>query len=342
VQDGAIQTDRLRLEPQAIGDAEEMAGVLADPTLYLFIGGEPPTPQDLRERWGRQAIGHSPDGTDEWRNWIVRRRDDGAAVGTVQATISDGGRTAVIAWVIGSPWQRNGYATEAAKALVAWLLDRGVRTIEAGIHPDHEASATVAEHARLAPTERSVDGERVWSLRAGRPTGAIRFPLLTQRLLIRPTVEGDAVALHAVWGNGEVTRHLGEPLPTIEATGDLVAAKIAQQERDGLSLWTVEARATGAVVGTVGLQHEDGPEIGLAFLFARASWGQGYGREAAAATLRAGFEQLGLDRIMSITEEANLRARRLMEAIGMHARGTARYYGTEWAFYEAMAPGEQS
>jgi RimJ/RimL family protein N-acetyltransferase len=338
VQDGAIQTERLLLEPPAIGDAEEMAGVLRDPALYLFIGGEPPTPQDLRERWGRQTVGHPPDGTEEWRNWVVRRRDDGAAVGTVQATISDGGRVAVVAWVIGSPWQRNGYATEAAEALVTWLLDRGVRTVEAWIHPDHEASARVAEHARLAPTDRSVDGERVWSLRAGRPTGSISFPLLTQRLLIRPTVEGDAEALHAVWGDDEVTRHLGTPLPSIEATRDLLAAKIAQQERDGFSLWTVEERATGAIVGTVGLQHEDGPEIGLGFLFAKASWGRGYGREAAAATLRAGFEQLGLDRVIGITEETNVRARRVMDAIGMHARGTAHHYGTMWAVYEAMSP----
>jgi ribosomal-protein-alanine N-acetyltransferase len=150
----------------------------------------------------------------------------------------------------------------------------------------------------------------------------------------------DADSLHTVWGDPEVTHHLGNPLPTVAATGDLLAAKVAQQERDGFSLWTVEERATGAIIGTVGLQYEDGPEIGLGFLVAKAYWGQGYGREGAAAAVRAGFEQLGLDRIIGITEHANVPARRLMDAIGMRDRGTARYYGTRWAMYEAMAPGE--
>ncbi|MFD4577780.1 hypothetical protein ACFWPM_36425, partial [Streptomyces sp. NPDC058479] len=32
-------------------------------------------------------------------------RDDARAVGTVQATVTEGGRLAEVAWVIGTPWQ---------------------------------------------------------------------------------------------------------------------------------------------------------------------------------------------------------------------------------------------
>jgi RimJ/RimL family protein N-acetyltransferase len=133
-------------------------------------------------------------------------------------------------------------------------------------------------------------------------------------------------------------RYLGPPVPTIADTRGLIAAKIAQQERDGFSLWTIEERGTGDIVGTAGLQHEDGPEIGIGFLLAKASWGRGYGREAAGATLLAGFDGLGLDRIVGITEPANVPARNVMETVGMILIGTERYYGREWASFEALRP----
>ncbi|MFC6899691.1 GNAT family N-acetyltransferase [Nonomuraea dietziae] len=118
--------------------------------------------EGLRARYTRQVAGRSPDGLEEWRNWIVRRGHDGQAVGYVQATITEQGRRAEIAWVIGLAWQRRGYASQAATALVAWLFDRGVEQVVAHIHPDHAASAAVAAKAGLSPTDQFDDGERLW------------------------------------------------------------------------------------------------------------------------------------------------------------------------------------
>jgi RimJ/RimL family protein N-acetyltransferase len=151
--------------PLRVEDADEMVDVLSDPAIYAFIGGNPPTLDRLRETYRWQVQGGSEDGTEEWRNWVVRVRDDGRAIGTVQATIVDGGRRADIAWVIGTPWQGRGYGTEAAAALVAWLEDRGVTTITAHVHPDHHASARVAKRAGLSPTDEIEDGELVWARR---------------------------------------------------------------------------------------------------------------------------------------------------------------------------------
>ena len=158
-----MTTARLVLKPLTESDAEEMVGVLAAPDLYTFIGGEPPTLEALRARYARLAVGHSPDGLQEWVNWIARRAEDGVAVGTVQATVTDGGRHADVAWVVGTVWQGRGYAVEAASALVAWLRGRGVAEIGANIHPGHTASARVAERIGLAPTgELDDEGEQLW------------------------------------------------------------------------------------------------------------------------------------------------------------------------------------
>jgi RimJ/RimL family protein N-acetyltransferase len=157
-----IATERLDMMPLVPADADEMVEVLAGDELYAFIGGGPPTLDELRLRYAWQSIGHSADGTEAWLNWIIRDRPDGRAVGFVQATVTEAGRTAEIAWLVGLAWQRRGYATEAANALVAWLVAQGVQTVTANVHPHHHASEAVARRIGLTPTDETVDGERVW------------------------------------------------------------------------------------------------------------------------------------------------------------------------------------
>jgi len=158
-----LTTSRLDLVPLTPGDADEMATVLGDEQLYSFIGGVPPTVEQLRERYRRLVVGGSADGRQEWRNWIVRLSSSGEAIGTVQATIIDAGRRADVAWVISLARQGRGFASEAAAALVRWLEARGVQAITAHIHPGHGASATVAARAGLVPTDEiDADGERIW------------------------------------------------------------------------------------------------------------------------------------------------------------------------------------
>ena len=140
-----------------------MVGVLSDPALYLYTGGNPPTSDGLARRYEAQVAGSGRD--DElWHNWIVRLGDGGAPIGYVQATVT--GNEADVAWVVGVKWQGVGYAKEAVAAMKTWLIRTGVGRFGAHIHPDHLASQGVAISAGLARTgERDEDGEEVWSVR---------------------------------------------------------------------------------------------------------------------------------------------------------------------------------
>lgn len=162
---GTIRTTRLDLLPLQVSHAAEMAVVLSDPALHTFIGGSPSTAEALRQRYERLVAG-SPDPAVSWCNWVLRETSESRLVGTVQATVA--GPTAEIAWVVGTPWQGRGYASEAARALVDHLSGRSLHTVIAHIHPDHLASAAVARAAGLAPTAEMQDGEVRWrrSLRA--------------------------------------------------------------------------------------------------------------------------------------------------------------------------------
>lgn len=156
-----IRTARLVLEPLTVGHAAELAGVLDDPALHTFIGGEPENVDQLRVRYARWAAG-SPDPDVRWGNWAVRLVSADRVVGTVQATIQ--GDSAEVAWVVGTGWQGRGIATEAARGLLDWLLEEGMRTIVAHVHPGNVASARVALALGLRPTGREQDGEAEWAL----------------------------------------------------------------------------------------------------------------------------------------------------------------------------------
>lgn len=159
-----IQTTRLELSPLRREHAALLFDVLADPALYEYTGGAPVQAVDEMVRWfTRWEARVSPDGSELWLNWTVSERAGGAAVGYVQATVSD--RPGVnLAWVIGTPWQRRGYASEASRAVMDWLAHLGARRFRACVKPAHVASQRVAARLGLQRTEEWVDGEEVWLL----------------------------------------------------------------------------------------------------------------------------------------------------------------------------------
>ncbi len=147
------------LDPLRVEDAEEMAVVLADPTLHDHTGGTPPTADELRARYAAQLRGPADGGT-RWLNRVIRV--DGAAAGYVQATVDRRTATAEVAWVVGVAWQGRGVATAAARLLVAELTEDGVTRLLAHVHPGHLASQGVARTLGLHPTDRTLDGEVEW------------------------------------------------------------------------------------------------------------------------------------------------------------------------------------
>jgi RimJ/RimL family protein N-acetyltransferase len=163
-----IETERLLLTPLRAEDADVMVAVLADDRLHAFVGGRPSGLEELRARYSRFIAGPS-DPCEVWLNGIVRRRTDAGPIGTTQATLTDrdGRWAAHVAWVIGTAWQRRGFGSEVARALVAWLRRRGASEVVALVHPEHRASELVATRAELRVTDDVVDGERVWRLPDG-------------------------------------------------------------------------------------------------------------------------------------------------------------------------------
>jgi RimJ/RimL family protein N-acetyltransferase len=160
-----LQTSRLDLVPINREHAASMFSVLIEPALYEFIGPPPGDIEALARKYERWETRTSPDGSEMWLNWVLRLRASGELIGHVQAgldLVQDAG--ADVAWIVGSLWQKRGYATEAVKTMVDWLLELEVPQIQASINPDNVASIKVAERAGLVRTNESSGSELIWKL----------------------------------------------------------------------------------------------------------------------------------------------------------------------------------
>lgn len=143
------------------------------------------------------------------------------------------------------------------------------------------------------------------------------LPLDTERLRLRPATIEDLDAWLAISRDAEEA-WFGEPRSTREDALANLKKHISHHERHGFGLWPVELRETGELIGATGLQHlRDGPEIEVGYRFLHDHWGRGYATEAARAAIAFGFGELGLDRIVAVTEPDNRASRRVMEKCGM-------------------------
>ena len=139
------------LEPQTAAHAAALFAVIGDPALYAYIDAPPPQSEAaLRARLLRLEARRSPDGSEQWLNWVVRD-PAGTVVGYVQATVTPD-RSAEIAYVIGRAHWRRGYAVAACRAMLAELAETyGVARVTVTLDPANAASLALARKLGLAP-----------------------------------------------------------------------------------------------------------------------------------------------------------------------------------------------
>jgi RimJ/RimL family protein N-acetyltransferase len=141
----------------------------------------------------------------------------------------------------------------------------------------------------------------------------------TERLLLRHWREEDRDPFAVMNGDPLVMEHLQGPMSR-ERSDDFVDRIEANWDEHGWGLWAVEVVGGPPFVGYVGLWPAGYVEAGMVevgWRLARAHWGHGYATEAAREALRFGFEEVGMDEIVSFTVPQNERSWRVMERIGL-------------------------
>jgi ribosomal-protein-alanine N-acetyltransferase len=145
--------------------------------------------------------------------------------------------------------------------------------------------------------------------------------LETKRLLLRRLVPSDLDALFALYRDPEVRRFFPEDTVTYEETKEELEWIIkVYYGQYGFGLWATVEKETGAFIGRCGLLPwtiEGRAEVEVAYLLARAYWGQGLATEATQAILSYGFEQLQMPRLICLIDPENAASKRVAEKIGM-------------------------
>ncbi len=151
--------------------------------------------------------------------------------------------------------------------------------------------------------------------------GIFRGTLESYRLLLCKWKAEDRDPFAALNADERVMRYFPSLLTHAESEA-MLERNTAHFARHGFGLWAAELKATGEFAGFIGLSVPQFdahfmPCVEIGWRLAARFWSQGLATDGAQAVLRFGFEELGLEEIVSFTAVENRASRRVMEKIGM-------------------------
>jgi RimJ/RimL family protein N-acetyltransferase len=122
-----------------------MFTVLSDPAIYEFERGPPPSVERLAAGYRLRESRTSPDGREQWLNWVVRLPSQEAA-GYVQATVLESG-AAYVGYEFASRHWRQGIGSASVGAMLDELAQcYGVHTFVAVLKKANYRSVGLLHH----------------------------------------------------------------------------------------------------------------------------------------------------------------------------------------------------
>ena len=146
--------------------------------------------------------------------------------------------------------------------------------------------------------------------------------LESARLVLRQWRDGDLQDFARMCADPQVMRYFPAKLSHLESAA-LIGRIRGHFAEYGFGLWALQRKDTGEFIGLTGLlnvsfEADFAPAVEIGWRLAREHWGLGYASEAAWTALRAGFDQLKLEELVSFTAGQNAQSEKVMQAIGMH------------------------
>jgi RimJ/RimL family protein N-acetyltransferase len=173
-------------------------------------------------------------------------------------------------------------------------------------------------------------------------SGFDRPPLVeTERLRLRAHAVDDLPFCTAMWADPLVTRFIGGKPFTREEVWARMTRYAGMWALVGHGFWAVEEKASGQLVGEVGVMEarrdiqpsfEGEPEIGWALV--PAAHGKGYAAEAVAAALVWSDKHLHAPMQVCIIDPGNTASLRIAQKFGFRERARSTYHGVDTIQFE--------
>ena len=164
--------------------------------------------------------------------------------------------------------------------------------------------------------------------------------LETERLRLRMFRDDDHAAYARICADADVMRYLGDgkPLTGPEAWRQM-AMILGHWQLRGYGLWAVEERATGTLLGRIGLFNPEGwPALELGWALGRDHWGKGFATEGARRAMRFAFDTLRVPHLISLIRPENAPSIRVAERLGESLERRTQLYGHDVLVYGVAAP----
>jgi [ribosomal protein S5]-alanine N-acetyltransferase len=157
-----LTTERLRLRPFLITDADAVSVLAGDQEIARNTLNIPyPYDRGHAEEWIASHIGQFQ--RREAVTYAVTRADDGALVGAVGLILDPDNDSAELGYWIGRDHWGSGYATEAARAVVAWAFRAlELHRIHASHFPRNPASGRVLDKIGMRHEGRLREHVKKW------------------------------------------------------------------------------------------------------------------------------------------------------------------------------------
>lgn len=337
-----IESERLRLRPWSLDDADALVSALSDPAMHTFLTlPRPYQVESARKFIEDVAPGERAEGTG--LDCAVVERASRSLVGSATLRLPYRMRSCDIGYWVAPAAQGNGYATEISRTLARWTFDRDVHRVELRMDVRNIVSARVAlaagfgfegfrrealhdeaGRAEMAVFVRTATDpeDRVPPIFPILPDGGLTDGVVTLRSPLPDDL--DAFAEQEADPLTLQTGFAGTPPPREAMRRMLNRARLDHLVGPGTYFAMVDA-ASDKFAGSIGLRRPGPPDVAsLGYAVHPRFRGRGYTTRALRLLSAWAFEEAGFARLELGAKIDNVASQRAAASAGFVPDGTLR------------------
>lgn len=160
---GPLETERLRIRRMRPQDVDAVHDYQSREDIARYMLWEPRTREDVEDRVPAWAEADRLAGEGDYLQLALERRSDDAMLGYLYLRLTSlDALSADIGWTLHPDHHGQGYATEGARALLAWVFEEArLHRVTAELDPRNDASVALCR--RLGMREEAFFRQDVWS-----------------------------------------------------------------------------------------------------------------------------------------------------------------------------------
>ncbi len=148
-----------------------------------------------------------------------------------------------------------------------------------------------------------------------------KYIFTSERLGFRNWTNRDVDEFAKLNADETVMEHFPKTLSEKEVE-ELIEKLREHFEKNGFTYYATEILATKEFIGMIGLAYQEyktvfTPAIDIGWRLKRSAWGKGYATEGAKRCVEYAFDELGINKIISVCTIKNQKSENVMKKIGM-------------------------